>query len=228
MGELIMNKKPLMMIDDSTMHNLHISASAGMNFHIVETADGLFVISQSGEAMPLFEHSESYCLSDCLNGTPIPLEKTSPQSMSMMKNHSGRHAAMQALNHANISSSFMGLAGASPLIGTTTLEKDTVFYRFISSETDHRYVDGKLTASTYVTTSNDAVHVNSGFSVVARYALPLPLPANHRIEYKIPKGTMIQVGTVAPNFGQAGGGVEVFLLDTTLATQISIRDIPDF
>ena len=39
---------------------------------------------------------------------------------------------------------------------------------------------------------------------------------------------MIQVGTVAPNFGQAGGGVEVFLLDTTLATQISIRDIPDF
>ena len=85
-----------------------------------------------------------------------------------------------------------------------------------------------LSASTYVTTSNDAVHVNSGFSVVARYALPLPLAANHRIEYKIPKGTMIQVGTVAPNFGQAGGGVEVFLPETTPASQISLSDIPDF
>ena len=223
-----MNKKPLMMIDKPSMNNLHAGASAGMNFHIVETPDGLFAISQSGEAIPLFEHSESYCLSDCLNGMPVPTDKAAPQGISMMKNHSGRQAAMQALNQANIASSFMGAAGASPLIGTSTLEKDTVFYRFISSEKDHRYIDGMLSASTYVTTSNDAVHVNSGFSVVARYALPLPLPANHRIEYKIPKGTVIQVGTVAPNFGQAGGGVDVFLPETTPASQISLSDIPDF
>jgi len=223
-----MNQKKLMMIDKSSMSELHTGPSAGMNFHIVETPEGLVAISQSGEAFPLFEHNESYCLSDCLGGISIPEAKSAPQSMSMMKNHSGRQAAMKALNHANIAPSFMGGAGASPLIGTSTLENDTAFFRFISSDTDHRYIDGNLTANTYVTTANDAVHVNSGFAVVARYALPLPLPANRRIEYKVPKGTKIQVGTVAPNFGQAGGGVEIFLPEVTSATQIAASDIADF
>ena len=50
-----------MMIDKPSMNNLHAGASARMNFHIVETPDGLFAISQNGEAIPLFEHSESYC-----------------------------------------------------------------------------------------------------------------------------------------------------------------------
>ena len=80
-----------------------------------------------------------------------------------MKNHSGLHAVMQALNQANIAPSFMGAASASPLIGTSTLEKDTVFYRFASSEKDHRYINRMLSASTYITTSNYTIHVNSGF-----------------------------------------------------------------
>ena len=103
-----------------------------------------------------------------------------------------------------------------------------MFLRFISANTDHRYINGNLTANTYVTTANDAVHVNTGFAVVVRYALPLPLPANRRIEYKVPKGTKTQVGTVAPNFGQAGGGVEIFLPEATSTTQISTSDITDF
>ena len=223
-----MNTKPLMVVDDVSMGDLHAGPSAGMNFHIVETPDGLFAVSQSGEAMPLFGHTKSYCLSDCMNGVPIPKDRSTPQRISLTKNHSGRHAAMRALNQASIPASFMGAAGASPLLGMSTLKEDTVFYRFISSEADHRYVDEKLSANTYVTTSNDAVHVNSGFAVVARYALPLPLPADHRIEYKLPKGTRIQVGTVAPNFGQAGGGVEVFLPEATFASKVSVREIPDF
>ena len=148
--------------------------------------------------------------------------------MTMMKNHSARHNAMKALNHVNISTSFMGTTGAAPLIGTSILEEDTVFYRFISSETDFRYNDEMLSAETYVTTANDAAHVNTGFSVVARFALPLPLPANYRIEYRIAKGTRVQVGTVALNFGQAGGGVEIFLSDVTPATLIKTSNIPDF
>jgi len=216
------------MIDAPSMKNLHSGPSAGMNFHIVETADGLYVIFQSGEAIPLFEHKESYCISDCINGKEITLDKTIPQIIPMNKNFSGRYEAMQALSRANISSSFMGDAGASPLIGTSILDKDTTFYRFISSEIDHRYINGELSANTYVTTTNDAIHINSGFSVVARYALPLPLPANHRIEYKLPKGTKIQVGTVAPNFGQSGGGVEILIPEKTLASQISTSEIPDF
>jgi len=223
-----MNDKSLMMIDAETMAHLHSGASAGLNFHIVESEQGPVVISQSGEAMPLYHHKDCFCLSDHLGGATMPKTKSSPHAMPMMKNHAGRHAAMSALNQANISPSFMGAAGASPLIGTSVLEKDTVFYRFISSDNDFRYKDGTLSAETYVTTANDAVHVNTGFSVVARFALPLPLPANNRIKYEIPKGTKIQVGTVAPNFGQAGGGVEIFLPERTPATQIDASKIPDF
>jgi len=223
-----MTNKSLMMIDSATMAQLHAGPSAGLNFHIVDSPNGPVVVFQSGEAMPLFHHADCFCLSDCLMATIMPKTKAMPHAMPMVKNYSGRHNAMMALSHANISPSYMGAVGASPLIGMSTLEKDTVFYRFISSETDFRYKDDMLSAETYITTANDAVHVNTGFSVVARFALPLPLPANHRIEYKIPKGTKIQVGTVAPNFGQAGGGVEIFLPDATPATQINISKIPDF
>ena len=194
----------------------------------IMTIDGPVVVLQSGEAMPLYSHADCFCLSDYINGGTMPEAKASPQAMTMMKNYSGRHKAMMALNRANISSAFMGAAGVSPLIGTSILEKDTLFYRFISSKTDFLYNDGMLSAETYITTGNDAVHVNTGFAVVARFALPLPLPANQRIEYEIPKGTKIQVGTVAPNFGQAGGGVEIFLPEATPARQIDVSRIPDF
>jgi len=223
-----MTKKTLMTVDSRSMTNLHAGASAGMNFHVVETPSGPMIVLQSGEAMPLFDHDEYFCLSDCLINSAVPQTKAASKKLSMMKNHSGRRAAMHALNRANISPLFMGGVGASPLIGTSVLERDTVFYRFVSSPVDHRYNNEMLSAETYVTTSNDAKHVNSGFAVVARYALPLPLPANYRIEYTIPKGTKIQVGTVAPNFGQAGGGVEVFLPEVSAAFQSSVSNLPDF
>ena len=223
-----MTEKPLMMMDAAAMAQLHTSSSSGLNFHIVESAEGLMIVLQSGEAMPLYNHADCFCLADHLAGSALPRIKSMPYAMQMIKNHSGRHQAMDALNRANISSSFMGGAGASPLIGSSILEKDTLFYRFISSETDFRYNDGVLSAETYVTTANEAVHVNTGFSVVARFALPLALPASVRIEYRIPKGTKIQVGTVAPNFGQAGGGVEIFLPAKTPAKKIKLSRIPDF
>ena len=223
-----MQKKPLMMIDSSVMNALHSGASAGINFHIVESEDGPYVVLQSGEAMPLFKHEQCFCLFDHLNGMPVQAESTTQHAMGIMKNYSGRADAVKALNRANISLDFMGGFGAAPLLGATILEENTRFYRFISSDMDFRYRDGKLSAETYVTTASDAAHVNTGFSVVARFALPLPLPANVRIEYEIPKGTRIQVGTVAPNFGQAGGGVEIFLPEVTGAEQVTVTKIPDF
>ena len=67
--------KSLMMIDDPTMAHLHAGPSAGLNFHIVESPDGLVVVSQSGEAMPLFDHPDCFCLSDVLNGATLPKPK---------------------------------------------------------------------------------------------------------------------------------------------------------
>ena len=42
---------------------------------------------------------------------------------------------------------------------------------------------------------------------------PLPIPASYEHRYTLPAGTELLVGTVAPNNGQAGGGVEVQTID---------------
>ena len=49
-----------------------------------------------------------------------------------------------------------------------------------------------------------------GFVAVGRFALPNSLPASHRYQIEAPTGTAVVFGTVAPAFGQAGGGVEAF------------------
>ena len=64
---------------------------------------------------------------------------------------------------------------------------------------------------TYVTTDTDTSQVPSGLAAVGRYALPNPTPAIYKFVLCPPSGTSISCGTVSPNFGQAGGGVEVLL-----------------
>lgn len=87
---------------------------------------------------------------------------------------------------------------------------DEAFIRFSGSPLDHRVGDnGSLKPGTFATTFNDARMVPSGLAAVGRYALPNPLPANYAYTIVPPKGTQIQLGAVAPGFGQAGGGVEV-------------------
>ncbi len=101
------------------------------------------------------------------------------------------------------------MLGAHPLLETITLVDPAKFYRYTSSSTDKRYAGSTLKADTYLTTVADKQFVNTGFGAVGRYALPLPVPASYENVYTIPAGTILNVGTVAPNYGQAGGGVEV-------------------
>lgn len=85
------------------------------------------------------------------------------------------------------------------------------FYRYNAYCKDKR-VDpktGNYTKNTYATTFNDMHHVPSGYSAVGRYALPNANSA----KYVFPiltynKPTFMETAT--PNFGQAGGGVEVY------------------
>src|SRR3990170_4770099 len=79
-------------------------------------------------------------------------------------------------------------------------------------------------AGTPIPTERD--NADSGFGAVGRYALPIPLPASHVFQYELPQGTTIEVGTVGPNFGQSGGGVEIHLPNATSATRIGNIRIP--
>ncbi len=70
--------------------------------------------------------------------------------------------------------------------------------------------------------------VNSGSAVVGRFALPMPLPACYIMQYELPAGKTIKVGTVAPSFGQAGGGVEIQLPQAQAVNVVGQFTVPEY
>jgi Tuberculosis necrotizing toxin len=169
----------------------------------------------------------------CWQGNLIP-KTVDAVSLSVFEVIPKRTDALAKLSVASISPKYTGAAGAIPLIGSDTLKKDTVFYRFLSSSSDPRYATDALTgtnqlsAGTYLTTRRDQRYANTGFATVGRFALPIPRPASYVHRYELPAGTTIDVGTVAPMFGQAGGGVEVHLPTTQSATLLGSSQVPDY
>ena len=112
--------------------------------------------------------------------------------------------------------------------------KGEVFVRYSAFPNDRRIrSDGSVVSGSYVTTENDARHWGrpfgcTGLSAVARYALPNPDPAINVFLLQPPVTVPISCGTVTPDFGQAGGGVEVrFDSDTPPKTLIRRDRIPD-
>ncbi len=84
------------------------------------------------------------------------------------------------------------------------------YYRFSPFIRDKR-VDkstGTFLPGTYATTYADIHHVPSGFAAVGRYALPISTSARFVFQIVTTDRPSL-IGTTAPNFGQAGGGVEV-------------------
>jgi hypothetical protein len=85
-----------------------------------------------------------------------------------------------------------------------------------------------LAKGTYLTTDRDRQYANTGFAVVGRYALPIPIPASNVFEYELPSGTTLAIGTVLPNYGQAGGGVEIRTIADVAAVQSVQPSIPEY
>ena len=83
------------------------------------------------------------------------------------------------------------------------------YYRFSAYSKDWRVTAYGFVPGTYATTYSDLHFVPSGFAAVGRYALPNP--ASARFVFQIVTVTRpTLMGTAVPNYGQAGGGVEVF------------------
>lgn len=102
------------------------------------------------------------------------------------------------------------IAQSSTLVKKETLANNRKFYRFSAYNPDRRVdpTTGDFAAGTYATTDNDEPFVPSGLAAVGRYALPNNSPASHKYTIIAPAGEDVEYGTVAPAFGQAGGGVE--------------------
>ncbi len=187
----------------------------GMGFYICKLSDGNFIsVLNDGTVLPLYKFKGFYGLDELLKGEKIP-DNRQPQDLQIVDVFKDTPTALVALQAARpkISPRYTGNAGAIPLIVSKKLPVDTVFYRCCRSTTDPNYnqQQGELKNGTYLTTQLDYSYANTGFAGVGRYALPIPLPACYFFQYELPAGITIRAGTVAPAFGQAGGGVEICL-----------------
>ena len=95
------------------------------------------------------------------------------------------------------------------IVSTRHPKEPRLYIRYSAFPVDRRVDrDGNFTPGTYATTFNDITMVPSGFAAVGRYALPSTLPAQFIFPI-VTDASPIYVGTATPNYGQAGGGVEV-------------------
>jgi hypothetical protein len=110
----------------------------------------------------------------------------------------------------------------SSLVKHVSLPANRVFHRFSAFNPDRR-VDpksGSLLPGTYVAPESEIPFVPTGFTAVGRFALPNNLPASHHYVIEAPAGTSVDFGTVAPAFGQAGGGVEAYFKNAVTNAQV--------
>ena len=103
------------------------------------------------------------------------------------------------------------LYGHLPFQSTT--RGDEHFYRFEPWPTSSKITvgqQGSIAAKTYASPSAELAFLNTGFAAVARNALPSLFPAVFRYELQPEAGCTFYCGAIVPNFGQSGGGVEVY------------------
>lgn len=120
----------------------------------------------------------------------------------------------------------------SSLVKHDKLKADRAFHRFSAFSPDRR-VDlktGSFLAGTYGAPASEVPFVPTGFVAVGRFALPINLPASHHYEIMAPAGTHVDFGTVAPAFGQSGGGVEAYFANAVTNAQMpptTHKPLPD-
>lgn len=222
MAKVLLTVLPDEMRDLSENH-----PETGMGFQVVQGSSGFVIVLEERTGLPCYPDPRFYDVSDLLAGNPVPVTRGDGR-LTPTAVHPNRPAAITALQALTISPAYTGTAGAVPLIASHTLSAPKLFYRCLRATADPRFVGGKLTSGTYLTTKLDVAYANSGFATVGRFALPIPLPACHVIHYELPAGATINVGTVAPMFGQSGGGVEVQVPASQPAVQVRSSTVPEY
>lgn len=217
--------KRLLQLTGDLIQLLRTHSETGMGFYVVKGrfswayVDSVFVIGGSHCLLPL-THPEFFSVADLLEGVSIPPTVEETSGFVVTSSAPSRHAAP-------LPSRYKPQPGCVPLIGSVTLSQPTVFCRYLAPAEDARWADSMLPKGTYLATRFDLNDARTGFAAVARYALPLPIPASHVFEYELPSGTHMQIGTAFSCFGQAGGGVEVRLTAQTPATPQGQRLLAD-
>ena len=210
----------LLKLEEDSLRTVFRTTESGMDFAIVTgdcnsiCLESAMVVRGNGYAILIERYENIYTLVDMNEGKTLPDEYMSISLSNI--------AAVSALTSITLPKGYLPARGAHQLLGTMKLRYDTRFFRFTSNSTDYKFSANNISNDTYLTTENDRHFVNSGFGAVGRYALPMPLPASYQHDYTIPAGTQLLVGTVAPQFGQAGGGVEVKTISTVSGVVLNV------
>ena len=182
---------------------------SGMGYQVATINGKQYLVLNATVALPIHQHNglqygfadnDIQCLLDKRNALDEALRLEDAQEL----NNALQQLGLEALNGTVVKVEPHGSYSATS--GTREL-----FVRYSAFRRDFRIDpnNGSVLPNTYVTTATDAPHVPSGLAAVGRYALPNPAPALYEFTIDPPLGSPIHCGTVAPKFGQAGGGVEV-------------------
>jgi hypothetical protein len=204
-----------LILKENSLKNIYKLEETGMDFWIINGKPELnihsdiFVVRSNGIVVPI-KSEEYYSIESMSKGISLPEESKEIEiddSVSLSK----KSEVIEKINVflSTVPTGYTRSIGAHQLLGKITLSYPAKFYRYTSKKTDPKYSNGKIKSDTYLTTQSDQQYVNTGYGAVGRYSLLLPVPASYKHMYTIPKGTKMKVGTVAPNYGQSGGGVEV-------------------
>jgi hypothetical protein len=193
---------------DELLRDLKKFAEAGMDYYLFSgefeqaTIKGPFILRGNGIIVPSVGNGEIYDFDALIHGILFPDESLPMQII-------GITPAVLVAQQVNLPPGYVPAQGAHQLLGSVTLQHAARFFRYTSTQQDRRYVGGTIKADTYLTSISDHQFANTGFGAVGRYAIPLPMPASYLHDYTLPPSITLRVGTVGPQFGQAGGGVEV-------------------
>jgi hypothetical protein len=148
---------------------------------------------------------------ELLNSAPVVTIFSAPEPHSFRLLSSRISTSPTSLTPAAVSPAPKA-ALPSSLVKHVSLPAQRVFHRFSAFAPDRRVdpVTGSFLPGTCAAPESEAPFVPTGFTAVGRFALPNNLPASHHYEIDAPAGTLVDFGTVAPAFGQAGGGVEAY------------------
>ncbi|MGB0911826.1 MAG: hypothetical protein ACPGYT_15815 [Nitrospirales bacterium] len=120
----------------------------------------------------------------------------------------------------------------STLVKKTNLQRPRKFHRYSPFNPDKRInpSSGDFLPGTYGCPDSEVPFVPTGFAAVGRFALPGGLSASNHYEIEAVAGTDVWFGTVAPAYGQAGGGVEAYFPNGATNSQFAASGpivIPD-
>ena len=124
------------------------------------------------------------------------------------------------------------IALPSSLVKHVLLSANRTFSRFSAFNPDRRVdpLTGSFLPGTYAAPESEVPFVPTGFVAVGRFALPNNLPASYHYEIEAPTGTGVDFGTVAPAFGQSGGGVEAYFANAVPNAKVPptpVTKLPD-